>query len=474
MKLDAPLNGLAIRTVLLLGFGLTLALWIFSGYYFTRRVADVQRQSTAINQRYMRSQELLSTVRTQVLLGAVYVRDALLDPTPGAAAAYRAPLEASLRQVENALSHYEPVLDSRAETSQIAQLRSLVDDFRSTVRDVLATDTARSPSEARQLLGRVMPKREAVTRVSEEVQALNRAAFVDQQQESASVYAETQRRIWTQFGVALVASFFIGLIATRHVGALESTLRAQQARDAANTRDLQRLSSQLITAQEEERRTIARELHDEVGQALTAIKVELALAQRGIESAGGAPTLLSDARAITDGALHTVRDLSRLLHPALLDDLGLTAAVEAYIREFRKRHDVTVELLHERMDERLPQGTEAAAYRIVQEALTNVIRHAQAKACRVYLQRLMNTVLITIEDDGIGFDATVTTTREGRPGLGLLGIRERVAQLRGTVRIESTPAVGTRITIELPAQHDAQDVQTSPSNRRTDAGVAHA
>lgn len=462
VKVQATPNRLAMRTVLLLGFGLTIGLWLFSGYYFTRRVSDVQRQAAAINQRYMRSQVLLSTVRTQVLLGAVYVRDALLDPTPGAAKGYQAQLEAALAAVDEALLHYEPILDSGSESSRIARLRGEIDSFRSTVLEVLATDSSRWGREARLLLrDRIMPRREAVIRVSEEVQRLNREAFVDQQQASARVYAATQRRIWTQFGLAVVASFIIGLMATRHVSGLESRLREQQARDAANTRDLQRLSSQLITAQEEERRTIARELHDEVGQALTAIKVELSLAQRGVEAAGGSATLLAEARTITDGALHTVRDLSRLLHPALLDDLGLYAAVESYIREFRKRHQVTVELLHERMDERLPQAIEAAAYRIVQEALTNVVRHARATSCRVYLQRLVNTVLVTIEDDGIGFDVAAVAAPDARPGLGLLGIRERAAQLRGTVRIESAPGLGTRITIELPV---SLETPARPSN----------
>ena len=115
-----------------------------------------------------------------------------------------------------------------------------------------------------------------------------------------------------------------------------------------NTHDLQRLSAKLITAQEEERRTIARELHDEVGQVLTAIKVELALAQTAIEAAGVTPRVLDDARSIADGALQTVRDLSHLLHPSMLDDLGLRAAIDWYLRGFSRRHDIAVELLHDR------------------------------------------------------------------------------------------------------------------------------
>ena len=130
--------------------------------------------------------------------------------------------------------------------------------------------------------------------------------------------------------MALATSLGIALLATFYAGRLEDRIRRQRAKDVQNTRDLQHLSAKLLNAQEEERRSIARELHDEVGQALTAIKVELAMAQRAIDGAGGAATALDDARSIADGVLHTVRDLSHLLHPALLDDLGLAAATEWY------------------------------------------------------------------------------------------------------------------------------------------------
>jgi len=284
------------------------------------------------------------------------------------------------------------------------------------------------------------------------VQALNRSAFVQQQRAIASIYDATQRRLWESLGLALAASFGIALLAILYAGRLETRIRKQGLQDVKNARELQYLSAKLITAQEEERRSLARELHDEVGQVLTTIKVELAVAQRAIEASGGAPQLLDDARSIADGALTTVRDLSHLLHPALLDDLGLPAAIEWYLRGFGRRHDIGTEVLHDRMDDRLAPETEAAAYRIVQEALTNVAKHARATTCRVYLQRLPNTVLVTIEDDGAGFDAAGVERAGGRAGLGLIGIRERATQLRGSVRLESAPGKGTRLTVELPAR----------------------
>jgi signal transduction histidine kinase len=422
----------------------------------------------------MQAQELLATVRAQILIGSVYVRDALLDPDPASVGAYRRQLLEAYGAIDKALQQYVPILNGPAERYRLVRLRSQIDDFRATMVEVLNTDRSRWPSEARLLLqSRIVPKRELVIRVSEEVQALNRETFVQQQARIAEVYRVTQRRIWQQLGLALAGSLGIALLASLYSGRLESQLRHQRARDVQNTQDLQRLSAKLITAQEEERRTIARELHDEVGQVLTAIKVELALAQNAVDAAGGPPRLLEDARYIADGALQRVRDLSQLLHPAMLDDLGLPSAIDWHLQSFGKRHDIRVQLLHERMDERLLPETEAAAFRIVQEALTNAARHAHATSCRIYLQRLANTVLITIEDDGVGFDTTEVSQSGARRGLGLLGIRERVAQLRGTLRLESSPGKGTRLTVELPAQiRTTADVQDAVPSSATTANAA--
>ncbi len=428
-------------------------------------MADLQTRATSISERYTRGQELLTTVRSQVLVGSVYVRDALLDPDRGNADEYRAKLEVAYRAAEQALQQYVPVVDEATERDRVARLRAGIDDFRTTVLNVLATDSSRWPIEARTLLrGEIMPKREGVIRVTEEAQALNRSAFVQQQNEIASVYRATQRRLWGSFGVAVLVSLGIALLASVYVGRLEDRIHRQRVKEGENAQDLQRLSMKLITAQEEERRVIARELHDEVGQALTAIKVELALAQRSIEGAGAPADALDDARSISENVLQMVRDLSHLLHPAVLDDLGLPAAVESHLKGFGKRHGLRVELLQERMEERLQSETETAAFRIVQEGLTNVVKHAQASSCRVYLQRLTNTLLVTIEDDGVGFNPEAADGSGLPRGLGLIGIRERVSRLGGTLRLESAPGKGTRLTVELPASlraatHDAGEAE---------------
>lgn len=447
-----PVHRLTIKAALLLGFGLTVALWIGTGLQFTRRIAEVQREAAAINRRYMNAQELLSTVRAELLIGSVYARDALLDPDPAASDAYRQQVHTTYTAVDAALDRYVPVLDTPVEQARIARLRQEVSTFGATMLEVFERKDARGGEEARLILQRrIVPQRAVVIRASEEVQALNREAFVQQQATIAEVYRVMQRRVWQQLGLALVGSLGIALIASLYAGRLEGQLRRQRTRDAQNADELQRLSAKLITAQEEERRSIARELHDEVGQLLAAIKVELAVAQTAIETSGSPARLLEDVRGITEGALQTVRDLSHLLHPAMLDDLGLAAALDWYLRGFSKRFDIRAELRHEGMQERLAVETEVAAFRIVQEALTNVVKHARATTCHVDLLRRGTTLNITVEDDGIGVDVTCADSTERR-GLGLVGIRERVAHLRGSFRIDRGARGGTTIVVELPAR----------------------
>jgi signal transduction histidine kinase len=444
-----------MRAALALGFGATLGLWVFAGYYFTQRMADVQRESAAVNRRYMEAQELLSSMRTQVLLGSLSARDALLDPDSETVAIYRRQIEETYAGVDRALQHYVPILDSRAERDRVNGLRREIASFSGTLIDVLGSDRSRWRSQAGTLLARLMSRRTSVMQLSDNIQTLNRSAFVQQQQAVALIYAQTQRRVWQTLGFAVLASLGIALFATLYVARLERDLERRQIKERQTTEDLQRLSTKLVSAQEEERRTIARELHDEIGQVLMAIKVELALAQRRMDAAGVSGRLLDDAQTITDGALHTVRDLSHLLHPALLDDFGLPAAVDSYLAGFGERHGIAVELLHEAMDERLAPEIEAAAYRIVQEALTNVAKHAGASLAFVYLRRRGEVLELSIEDNGVGFDPECC----GR-GLGLIGIRERVAHLVGTVRIDSAPGRGTRLTVGLPARARARTADT--------------
>jgi signal transduction histidine kinase len=445
------MQGLSIRATVLIGFVLVLALWLFAWFQLSLEIGAAQTRASGINASYVRAQETLSNVRGRALMASVAFRDALLDPNPDHTAAYRRQLEQASADIDAFLRDYQPIGDAPEQRVEFARLKNELQAYRSDMLDVLATDRTHWLAEARNLLSaRVTPRRDVIIAISESVQALNRTAYLQRQTELANVSRTVQRTVWELLGLALAIGLAVAIIAVGYAGRLEQRNRRQQIKDAELAQELQDLSAKVITAQEDERRHIARELHDEIGQALTAIKVELAYAQRSIDEHGESAGLLHDVRTITDGALQQVRDLSYLLHPAVLDEFGLVAAIESYLKTFGKRHGLLAVLFHDGMDARLPPATEAAAYRIVQEALTNVAKHAAAKSCRVYLT-LFDTILkIKIEDDGTGFNPEKLRAQD-RKGLGLIGIRERAAHLKGTVTIESLAGHGTRLMIELPA-----------------------
>jgi len=182
--------------------------------------------------------------------------------------------------------------------------------------------------------------------------------------------------------------------------------------------------------------------------------VDLLLVQRDVERSGAATIPLESAQRMADDALQVVRDLSQLLRPAVLDDLGLAAAVDGLLRGLSRRHHVQVELVTEGLPHRLPADLEVAAFRIIQEALTNVARHSGATRCLVRIARHGDLVTISVDDNGRGFDARLQPGT--RRGLGLLGLRERVAERRGTIDIATAPGEGTRLLVSIPIASSAE------------------
>jgi signal transduction histidine kinase len=262
-----------------------------------------------------------------------------------------------------------------------------------------------------------------------------------------------RRQVWQTSTVGVLLGLGIALLATRYAGRLESRIREQRQSELAQNQQLADLSSQLMQAQEEERRRIARELHDEIGQALTAMKLELAIAASGAPP--GIATPLQEARAITDRTLQSVRDLSQLLHPSMLDDLGLPDTATWYLRGFSRRTGIASELVVERLKRRLHPELESSTYRIIQEALSNVARHAQASRCRVEISQVDWSLRISVEDNGKGFDPAARSPASSR-GLGLVSMRERVARLGGTLNVDTKIGAGTRLLVDLPVPQSAE------------------
>jgi signal transduction histidine kinase len=199
-----------------------------------------------------------------------------------------------------------------------------------------------------------------------------------------------------------------------------------------------------VQGQELERRRLARELHDETGQALTSILLGL----RNLESADRdeMAEAVGNLRELVVATLQDVRRLAVELRPTALDDFGLAAALERLAEGFAEQTGAAVEFESQLGDERLPEEIETALYRIVQEALTNVIKHAHAERVSIALRKSDGLVMARIEDDGRGF----MESKDGE-GLGLIGIRERVELVSGRLEIESSAGSGTTIVVEVPA-----------------------
>jgi signal transduction histidine kinase len=222
-------------------------------------------------------------------------------------------------------------------------------------------------------------------------------------------------------------------------------LAAQAAVAIENAGSVQRDAlRRAVQAQEAERKRLARELHDETGQALTSILLGLGSLEDSLED-DTARAAVKNVRDLVVSTLQSVRQLAVELRPKVLDDFGLVPALERLTETLVEQSDLEIEFLS-RIDDRLPEEVETALYRIVQEALTNVVKHANARQVSIVLARNDRVVTALIEDDGRGFDPAAT--REG--GFGLEGMRERVALLGGTLKVESRKNAGTTLKVEVP------------------------
>ncbi len=246
---------------------------------------------------------------------------------------------------------------------------------------------------------------------------------------------------WIAIGAALAVA------CARVLGRFRTSLIQRQDELAA-------LSTRLISVQEEQLRRLSRELHDELGQSLTAVSSYLWLLERKLPpDLGELRARASEARRLVAKTLGEMRELSQLLRPPGLDLYGLAGSVEAHLEAFRGRHQIATKFTAEGLQERLPEEIETAVYRIIQEALTNVARHAHAKRVWVALTGEGDELRLEVRDDGVGLPADNGARRPS--GIGLIGIRERVRALRGTVTLSSGPDGGACLRASLPLARES-------------------
>ncbi len=230
----------------------------------------------------------------------------------------------------------------------------------------------------------------------------------------------------------------------RHYGKLLVQSREMQEQ-------LRHLSHQLLSAQEEERKKISRELHDEIAQTLTGINVQLAnLKKEATVSVKGLQRKIARTQRLVEKSVDIVHRFARELRPTVLDDLGLIPALHSFVKSFAKRTGIHIHLTVSSKVEQLDGAKRTVLYRVAQEALTNVARHAQASQAEVIIQKLPGAVRMEIKDNGKSFQVQRVLRAKGNNRLGLLGMRERVEMVGGGFSVSSTPGKGTSIRAQIP------------------------
>jgi len=270
----------------------------------------------------------------------------------------------------------------------------------------------------------------------------------------------------------LAACAVIVVIAERHRRENESLRMAQDELelrvkqrtvelDVAN-QGLSDLTARLMQLQDEERRRIARELHDSIGQMLAALTMNLSSAESDIERLQNAARNIAESKTIIGEMSQEVRTISYLLHPPLLDEAGLASAIRWYVEGFSQRSKMQIELDVPEDFGRLPQETETAVFRTVQECLTNIHRHSGSPVAKITLSRSDDEVQLKVQDGGKGMpeEKLNEVTSGGTPGVGIRGMRERIRQLGGTLEIQSD-GQGTNVEARLPVAISAPPVGQS-------------
>jgi len=458
------LRKLGRRSVLRVGYAAVILVLILSAVEAYHIQVTISQQQVEIFRHYVDEEQALTTLRRNLWLEGIYVRDFFIRTTPEQAKILSAQLDDIQKENLGVFEHLARVSSQR---SEFPKVRQRLNDFLAILTAVPSTMLHVSHDEQYKFVEReIVPRRGEVYAALIALSAADQQRLQDDENRFADSRHEGGEHLLIMLAIGVLLSVLVAAISIRHSDNLADRAEKHFAEVEQAKGELQRLSARLLEVEEEGRRQLARELHDEIGQALALLQIEISRAQ---SAAGGPLSSLRDrldrARSLAEQTVQTVRDISVLLRPTILDDLGLAPALQFQVENFMRRSGITCEYVEENVSDQLPDAVKTCVYRIVQEALHNCEKHSGATKVHVTVQQSPVFLSVEVRDDGRGFQGNEKGMPFKTSGLGLLGIRERAAIVGGSLEIDSAPGRGTRIALRIPVASPSPSAAPMPSDQ---------
>ena len=456
--------GLSKRTALRAGYGVMVALLIFSSLQAYRIQDAISERHFDIYRHYLQQDEAMAELRLSIWLAGNNVRDFFINTRTDTAQLLKSQLRELKASSDSALKKLEQL-----HTFNTPQhpLQSSIRDFWAAVEPVPDTMLHKTDEEQYEFVQReIAPRRSTLYAALRELKEAEQMALQKSEAEFAEAGRAAGGRLIWLLVLSVVVGVFVARFSLRYAENLEDISERHYRDISLAKRELEQLSARLLEVEEEQRKRLAQELHDEVGQSLAILQIE-------ITTANGQPDdrlavmrqHLQRAREVAERTVQTVRHISLLLRPALLDDLGLVPALEWLTEDFTRRNGVTCAFSEKGVEDQLPDAVKTCVYRVVQEALHNCEKHAGASRVSVSVVRTGSALLAEIKDNGRGCVLTEKGIPERNAGLGILGMRERAARLGGSLVMESAPGRGTTVSLRIPALEPQQKPTIAAVNR---------
>ena len=287
--------------------------------------------------------------------------------------------------------------------------------------------------------------------VLRELTAAEQQALQQSEADFSEARRSAARRLVLMLAFSVLLALVVSRLSLRYSEALERERNLQYEDAVRARREQEQLSARLLEIEEDDKKKLSRELHDEIGQTLAVLQIEItnALAMADKPSAV-IKERLRRTRDLAERIVQTVRNIALMLRPALLDDLGLVPALQWQLEDFGRRSGIVCEFSEDGVDDLLPESVKTCVYRIVQEALHNCEKHAGANRVSVVLRQRTDSLAVEVRDNGCGFELNEKSMPNRNAGLGILGMRERAARVGGTLALETAPGRGTRLTLSVP------------------------